>query len=59
MNTAVYLLRCFQLGMHMADLDSMTVGMVTDILTEAGNDQYDGYKPLADQNDFDKFNKMF
>jgi hypothetical protein len=45
--------------MHIADLDSMTVGMVTDILTEAGNDQYDGYKPLADQNDFDKFNKMF
>lgn len=59
MNTAVYLLRCFQLGMHIEDLDRISVGMATDIMTEAGNDSYDGYKPLADQKDFDAFNKMF
>lgn len=58
MNTAVYLLRCFQLGMSIADLDSISVGMATDILTEAGNDNFDGYRPLADQKDFDAFNKL-
>lgn len=56
MNTAVYLLRCFQLGMSIADLDEISVGMATDILTEAGNDGYEGYKPLAEQKDFDAFN---
>ena len=58
MNTAVYLLRCFQLGMSIADLDEISVGMATDILTEAGNDSYDGYKPLAEQKDFDAFNRL-
>ena len=58
MNTAVYLLRCFQLGMHIEDLDRISVGMATDIMTEAGNDQYDGYKPLAEQKDFDAFNRI-
>lgn len=56
MNTAVYLLRCFQLGMSIEDLDSISVGMATDIMTEAGNDHYEGYKPLAEQKDFDAFN---
>lgn len=55
MNTAVYLLRCFQLGMHVSDLDELTVGMVTDILTESANDSYE-YKPLASQEDFNAFN---
>ena len=58
MNTPLYLLRCFQLGMHMEDLDAITVGMATDIMTEAGNDNWDGYKPLADQKDFDAFNRI-
>lgn len=58
MNTAVYLLRCFQLGMGIADLDEISVGMATDILTEAGNDSFDGYKPLAEQKDFDAFNRL-
>lgn len=55
MNTAVYLLRCFQLGMHVSDLDELTVGMVTDILAESANDSYE-YKPLASQEDFNAFN---
>lgn len=58
MNTAVYLLRCFQAGMTIEDLDSISVGMATDILTEAGNDGWDGYKPLAEQKDFDAFNRI-
>lgn len=57
MNTAVYLLRCFQIGMHIADLDCITVGIATDILTEAGNDSYE-WKPIASQEDFDLFNKL-
>lgn len=58
MNTAVYLLRCFQIGLTIEDLDSISVGMATDILAEAGNDSYDGYKPLAEQKDFDAFNRI-
>lgn len=32
------MLRCTELGLTAADLDSMTVGMVTDMLIEKAND---------------------
>lgn len=50
----MYALRCFQLGLHIADLEALSVGMVTDMMIEAGNDSCD-YRQMASQDDFDKF----
>lgn len=38
----------------MRDLELLTIGMVTDMLTEACNDECD-YDYLATQEDFDRF----
>lgn len=54
MTTALFLLRCAQLGIPMRDLELLTVGMVTDIMIEAGNDDCD-YPQLPTQEDFDRF----
>lgn len=54
MTVGLYLLRSFQLGMNIEDIDKMSVGMVLDIFTENANDGYD-YKPLANQADMDAF----
>ena len=54
MTTALFLLRCSEIGLSMSDLDNLTVGMVVDMFTEKANDNYE-YKELANQNDFDKF----
>ena len=40
MTTALFLLRCAEIGISIRDLDLLTVGMVIDILTEKGNDDY-------------------
>ena len=40
----------------MADLDELTIGLVFDMLIEAGNDTaQDAYHELATQEDMDKF----
>lgn len=54
MTTALFLLRCVQVGLSMSDLDALTVGMVNDLFTERANDDY-SYKALATQDDFDRF----
>jgi hypothetical protein len=38
----------------MADIDDLTIGMITDILTEKGNDDFN-WAVIATQEDFDKF----
>lgn len=38
-NGAIFMLRCAQLGLHDADLQGMTIGMVYDLLTEQANDE--------------------
>lgn len=48
------MLRCFQVGMTLADLEVLSIGTAIDIITEAGNDNYD-YQEVACQEDFDKF----
>ena len=59
MTTPLFLLRCVQLGLSIRDLDLLTIGMVLDIWTEKGNDDYkDGANNnirVAGQEDFDKF----
>ena len=37
----LFLLRCLQTGLHLSDLDYVTVGMAIDIYTESANDKYD------------------
>ena len=54
MTTALFLLRVYQNGMKLSDLDELEVGTVFDILTEAQNDNCK-YKEVANQDDFDRF----
>lgn len=54
MSTALFLLRCTEVGLSMNDLDELSVGMVNDMFVEKSNDNYD-WKELASQDDFDRF----
>ena len=54
MTTALFLLRVYQAGLCLADLDELETGTVFDIMTEAGNDDCK-YKEVASQDDFDRF----
>lgn len=51
-NTAVFLLRCVQVGINLSELHLLTMGMVTDILTENANDGAE-YDLQPTQDDFD------
>lgn len=55
MTTALFLLRCAELGLSMRDLDTLTVGMVFDMFTEKVNDSWKGWEQVATQTDFDRF----
>ncbi len=50
----MYLLRCLQMGLAISELDLLDYGTVLDMMTESGNDDYK-YRPLATQDDFDRF----
>lgn len=54
MNTPLLLLRATQLGISLADLDLLTIGMVEDMMAESMNDDVK-YPLIATQEDFDKF----
>ena len=54
MTTALFLLRCTELGLTMVDLDDLSVGLVNDMFVEKSNDNYE-WKELASQDDFDRF----
>lgn len=54
MTTALFLLRCTEVGLSMSDLDDLSVGMVNDMFVEKSNDSYN-WKELATQEDFDRF----
>ena len=53
-NTALFLLRCVQVGLSLSDIYRLNYGMILDILTEAGNDN-EKYDYIATQADFDNF----
>ncbi|MBQ9664568.1 MAG: hypothetical protein IJV40_15585 [Oscillospiraceae bacterium] len=60
MTTALFLLRCTEVGISIRDLDLLTIGMVLDIFTEKGNDSAEensdtGSVRMAQQKDFDAF----
>lgn len=54
MNTALFLLRCVQMGLRISELDMLNYGTVLDMMTESSNDEYE-YQPVATQEDMDKF----
>ena len=54
MTTPLFLLRCVQLGIHIGELDLLTIGMVNDMYAESRNDDAK-YEEVATQADFDAF----
>lgn len=52
--TGLFLLRALQMGLTMADLKFVTVGMVLDMTIERGNDSHE-YPKLGTQADMDAF----
>lgn len=54
MTTPLFLLRCVQLGLSMADLELLSIGLINDMYAESRNDEWK-YAQLASQRDFDCF----
>lgn len=54
MTTALFLLRCLQVGISLRDLDLITIGTVNDMYVESSNDSCE-YATMATQEDFDAF----
>lgn len=54
MTTALFLLRCTEIGVPIRDLELLSVGMVMEMFAEKQNDGFK-YPYLATQEDFDKF----
>ncbi len=63
MTTALFHLRCLEIGLPIRDLELLTIGMVIDIWTESINDRADDTEKTgngdtvraATQADFDRF----
>lgn len=54
MTTPLFLLRCVQLGLSMADLELLSIGLINDMYAENSNDDCK-YAVMATQEDFDRF----
>ncbi len=54
MTTALFMLRCVQVGLSIRDLDLLTIGMVNEMFIESRNDEFQ-YPILADQESMDRF----
>lgn len=54
MTTPLFLLRCVQLGLSMADLELLSIGLINDMYAESSNDGC-AYATLGTQEDMDKF----
>ena len=50
MTLALFLLRAFQMGLTMVDLDRLEYGLILDLMTELGNDDCE-YAQLATNED--------
>ena len=57
MTTALFLLRCVEIGISIRDLDLLTIGLVLDMWIEKGNDRDGSYTTyeVATQEAFDRF----
>ena len=54
MTTPLFLLRCIQLGLSIADLDLLSIGLINDMDAESRNDSCN-YAVLGTQEDMDRF----
>lgn len=54
MTTALFMLRCLQVGLSLDDLDKLEIGMVNEMFVEMANDHAE-YAELPSQSDFDNF----
>ena len=54
MTTPLFMLRCVQLGISIRDLDLLTIGMVTDMVTESQRDS-EKFDVVAGQEQYDQF----
>lgn len=54
MNTPLFLLRAFQMGLHVADLEELDEGVVMDMVIESTNDHAE-YAIKPTQDIFDRF----
>ena len=54
MTTPLFLLRCVQLGLSVADLELLSIGLINDMYAESRNDEHK-YAVLATQSDMDLF----
>lgn len=54
MTTALFLLRCKQVGFTLDELDQLSTGAILDVFVEQGNDNYK-YDYIPTQDDFDRF----
>lgn len=57
MTTPLFMLRALEIGISVAELELVSVGLVLDIWTERGNDSatYEPLARMATQADFDRF----
>ena len=57
MTTALFMLRCVQIGLSIRDLDLLTIGMVNEMFIENQNDDVADkvYHRVASQKDYDAF----
>lgn len=57
MTTALFMLRCVQVGLSIRDLDLLTIGMVNEMFIESRNDEGADkyYHQIAGQAEFDLF----
>ena len=54
MTTALFMLRCVELGLNICDLDLLTIGYVNDMFNEKRRDSLE-WREEASQTDFDRF----
>lgn len=54
MTTPLFLLRCVQLGISMADMELLSIGLINDMYSESRNDECK-YAEIATQEDMDRF----
>jgi hypothetical protein len=54
MTLGLFLLRAFQMGLCLDDLDALEAGTVYDMMIESENDKCN-YRTVATQEDFDRF----
>ena len=54
MTTPLLLLRAVQLGVHISEMDMLTIGEINDMYAEMQRDE-ESHEMLACQDDFDRF----